>query len=67
MARRHLDRGNRLDAFEHPRDQRRGDPIIGEASLAHDGKKPRVDEPRAMLAGGRPRHAGDISELGAGE
>jgi hypothetical protein len=67
MARRHLDRGNRLDAFEHPRDQRRSDPIIGEAALAGDCKEPRLDEPPEMLARGRARHAGKVRKLGAGE
>lgn len=36
IPRRYLDRGHRLDAFQHLRDQRRGDPIVSEAALARD-------------------------------
>src|SRR6516165_10964354 len=67
MPRRDLDRGHRLDAFQHLRDQRRGDPIVSEAALARDGQKPCLDKLRQMLARGRPRHPGEESELGASE
>ena len=67
MPRRHLDRGHRLEAFHHLRDQRRSDPVIGEAALARDGKEPRINELRQMLTRGRPRHASEERELGAGE
>src|SRR5262245_15598035 len=44
IARRHLDRRDGNDAFEHPRDQRRRDAIVAIAPLLGDRDEPRLDE-----------------------
>ena len=67
IARRHLDGGDRDDAFEHPRHQRRGDAVVAVAPLAGDGDEPRLRELDQVLARGRPRDAGEIGELAGGE
>ena len=61
IARRHLDGGDRDDAFEHPRHQRRGDAVIAIAPLLGDGDQPRLDQLDQVLAGGRARDAGEIT------
>ena len=39
MARRHLDCSNRLDAFQHAGDQRRGNAVVAIAALFGDGQR----------------------------
>ena len=67
IARRNLDGGDRDDAFDHPRHQRRRDAVVAIAPLLGDGYEPRLDELDEMLARGRPRDAGEKSELAAGQ
>ena len=67
IARRHLDRRDGDDAFEHPRDQRRRDAIVAVAPLLGDRDEPRLDELEEVLAGGRTRDAGEISKFAAGQ
>src|SRR5262245_42548203 len=67
IARRHLDRGDGDDAFEHPRDQGRRNAIVAIATLLGDGKEPRLDELEEVLAGGRTRDSGEISEFAASQ
>src|SRR5215469_10538650 len=62
IARRHLDRRNRNDAFKHPRDQGRRDAIVAIAPLLGDRDETRLDELEEVLAGvsrdhGRPAPA----------
>src|SRR5262249_17648819 len=63
IARRHLDRRDGDDAFEHPRDQRRSDAIVAIAPLLGDGDEARLDELEEVLAGGRTRDAGGIGKF----
>src|SRR5262245_64383825 len=67
IARRHLDRGDGDDAFEHPRDQGRRNAIVAIAPLLGDGEEPRLDELEEVLAGGRTRDSGEISEFAASQ
>src|SRR5262249_61149344 len=67
IARRDLDRSDRDDAFEHPRDQRRRDAVIAIATLLGDGDEPRLDELEEVLARGRTRDSGEISEFAASQ
>src|SRR5262249_36132536 len=57
VARRHLEGGDRDDAFDHARDQRRGDAVVAEAPLPGDGDEPRFGELEQVLAGGRAGNA----------
>src|SRR5262249_46758668 len=67
IARRHLDRGDGDDAFEHPRDQGRRDAVIAIAPLLGDGDEPRLDELEEVLARSRTRDSGEISKFAAGQ
>ena len=67
IARRHLDGSHRDDAFQHPRDQRRGDTVIAIASLLGDGDEPRLDQLEEVFARGRTRDASEISKFAAGQ
>jgi len=67
IARRHFDRGDRLDAFEHPRHKRRGDAVIVEAAFPGHRDKARVDQLGKVLARRRPGNMRDIGELAAGQ
>src|SRR5262245_50444532 len=67
IARWHLDRGDGDDAFEHPCDQGRRDAIVAIAPLLGDGDEPRLDELEEVLAGGRTRDSGEISEFAASQ
>ena len=67
MARRHLDRGHRLDAFQHGGDQRRGDAVVVETPLPGDREQARLDQPGEVLARGRARDARQERKLAAGE
>src|SRR5205807_5096754 len=66
IARRRLQRGYGLDAFQHFRHQRRSDPVITVAPLLGDGEQPRLRELAQMLAGGRSRYPRELGQLAAG-
>ena len=67
VARRDLDRADGDDAFQHARDQRRGDPIVAISPLFDDGDEPRLDELEKVLACGGTRDSGEIGKFGAGQ
>src|SRR5262249_51684974 len=67
IARWALDRGDGDDAFEHPYAQWPRDAIVARAPLLGDGDEPRLDELEEVLAGGRTRDSGEISEFAASQ
>ena len=67
VTRRHLDRGDRNDTFEHPRDQWRGDAVIAIAPLPGDSDETRLGQLEEVLARGRTRDPGEIGKLAAGQ